>query len=382
MISISTLVSGRQFGAHRLRYGRPADRPPGPVVVYNCTSACNLDCSHCYAQGWPAESLSTDQAKAMLGDLAAMGCPVVLFSGGEPLLREDLSELAAHAVGLGMRAVVSSNGTLITPAQAEALARAGVSYVGISLDGMEATHDRLRGRKSAFRQALAGLEHCRAAGLKVGLRVTLTRQNLSDLPGLLDLARQRRIPRLCLYHLVYTGRGGNLREADLTAPQRRSMMDLMIARAAEASADGDELELLTVDNHADGPYLYLQLQKSDPARAQAAMDLLRISGGNASGERIGCVRPDGTVLPDQFWQSQPLGNVRQRPFSSIWTDAANPLLASLRRRPRPLTGRCRCCRFLDICNGNFRARAEQATGDIWGDDPACYLTDEEIAPRG
>lgn len=381
MISISTLMSGRQFGAHRMRYGRPADRPSGPVVVYNCTSVCNLDCSHCYAQGWSDESLSTGQAKAMLGDLAAMGCPVVLFSGGEPLLREDLGELAACAVGLGMRAVVSSNGTLITPALAEELAQAGVSYVGISVDGMEATHDRLRGHRGAFGQTLAGLENCRAAGVKVGLRVTLTTQNLDDLPGVLELARQRRIPRLCLYHLVYTGRGSSLREEDLTAPQRRLAMDLLIARSAQASAGGEELELLTVDNHADGAYIYLQLLKSDPARAQAALDLLRMSGGNASGERIGCVRPDGTVLPDQFWQSQPLGNVKERPFSSIWTDAANPLLASLRQRPRPLAGRCTRCRFLDICNGNFRARAEQASGDLWGDDPSCYLTDQEISSQ-
>jgi radical SAM protein with 4Fe4S-binding SPASM domain len=316
----------------------------------------------------------------MIDDLAAFGVPVVLFSGGEPLMREDMPELIAYAARAGIRTVLSTNGTLITAGLAESLAQAGLNYAGISLDGLERTNDRIRGMPRAFRQALAGMDHCRNAGIRVGIRFTMTRQNLADLPRMFELAARKDIPRVCFYHLVPAGRAEALASEALDADRTRAALDLIIDRTAAAYAAGQRPQVLTVDNHADGPYLYMKLLKVDAQRARQCLELLRAQGGNASGRRIGCVSWNGDVHPDQFWRRHVLGNPRRRRFSEIWSDESQPLLAGLRQRRRHLKGRCRRCRWLDVCNGNLRARAEAATGEIWGQDPACYLTEEEIAP--
>jgi 12,18-didecarboxysiroheme deacetylase len=393
MIGISKLYCGTVEASDPVRYGRRSDRLPSyllqfsadkkPVVVWNATRRCNLTCVHCYASATPEaapDELTTDEARRMIADLGRFGCPVLLVSGGEPLMRGDVLELIAAAKAAGLRAVLSTNGTLIRPDLAGRLARAGLSYVGVSLDGLREVHDRFRGVDGAFDEALAGIRACRADGVKVGLRLTLNRRNVDDLPGIFDLIEREQIPRVCFYHLVYTGRGGSLRDATLSHERTRRTLDLIMDRTAAMHADGRKVEVLTVDNHADGPYVYLRLLREDPARAAECLELLRMNGGNSSGVGIGCVSWNGDVLPDQFWRHHVLGNVRRRPFSEIWSDPAQPLLAKLRDRKAHLHCRCLRCRWLDVCNGNFRARAEADTGDLWGDDPACYLTDEEIAP--
>jgi len=391
MIGISKLYMGQVEVSDPLRYGRHSAKLPShllqfsvdkkPVVVWNVTSACNLACTHCYAatQGTPDE-LNTGEALALIDDLAAFGCPVLLFSGGEPFIRPDILDLARHAVGKGLRVVFSTNGTLIDAALASQIQAIGVSYVGISIDGSEATHDRFRVCPGAFRRSVAGIRACREAGIKVGLRVTMTRDNIADIPAIFDLMEAERIPRICLYHLVYCGRGAELASHDLAPEQRRATLDLIIERTARLHARGFPVEVLTVDNHCDGPYLYLRMQREENPRADEVMTLLRMNGGNSTGHGIGCVSWDGTVYPDQFWRNKPVGNVRQNPFSRIWGEPApDSLLAQLRAKKQHVTGRCVTCRFLDVCGGNFRARAEAATGDLWGVDPACYLTDDEIA---
>jgi len=260
------------------------------------------------------------------------------------------------------------------------LAQAGVSYVGISLDGLRATNDRFRGRGGAFAAALAGMRHCRRAGLKVGLRVTLNRYNAGELDDIFALIVEENIERVCFYHLVYTGRARTLQDDDLTPEQTREVVDRIIDHTAALHAQGRTVEVLTVDNHADGAYLYLRMRREGHRRAEAVRELLSDNGGNRSGEGIAAVNWDGQVHPDQFWRHVNLGNVRERPFSAVWTDPHNELLRQLRNRRRFLKGRCRTCRFLNICNGNFRVRAEAITGDVWAPDPACYLTDEEIGP--
>ncbi len=391
MIGISKLYCGTVEPSDALRYERHSGKLPShllqfsqdkkPVVVWNITRKCNLKCVHCYAQATDKQNeneLSTKDGKALIDDLAGFGVPVILFSGGEPLVRKDLPDLAAYAVDKGMRAVISTNGTLITPDRARLLKEIGLSYVGISLDGMEDINDRFRGVKGAFNSALDGIRNCLDAGIKVGLRFTINRFNVDEIPAIFDLLEEMEIPRVCFYHLVYAGRGSTLVEDDLSHEQSRQAVDLIIDRTDDLHKRGKPKEVLTVDNHADGPYLYLRLLREDPERAQEVLELLKMNEGNNSGRGIGCVSWDGRVHADQFWRHHAFGNIKERPFSDIWTDTSEPLMGKLKEKKKHVKGRCAACQWLDICGGNFRVRAEAVAGDIWAPDPACYLTDEEI----
>ena len=391
MIGISKLYCGQVEPSDALRYGRHSGQLPShllqfskdkkPVVVWNMTRRCNLKCVHCYAKALEedgSDAISTEQGKAIIDDLSAYGAPVMLFSGGEPLVRKDLVELAHYATGKGMRAVISTNGTLITKEKARELKSVGLSYVGISLDGGEEVHDRFRKVPGSFKKALQGIENCQAEGLKVGLRFTINKRNVGEVPKLFDLVRDLEVPRICFYHLVYSGRGSELMKEDLDHAETRAVVDLIMDRTRELFEQGKPKEVLTVDNHADGPYVWMRLQREDPKRAEEVFELLQYNDGNNSGRGIGCISWDGQVHADQFWRNHTLGNVLERPFSAIWDDAGIELLAKLKNKKAHVGGRCAKCRFLNICGGNFRARAEAWHGDVWAEDPACYLTDEEI----
>jgi 12,18-didecarboxysiroheme deacetylase len=391
MIGISKLYCGTVEASDPLRYGRHSGKLPShllqfsedkkPVVVWNVGQRCNLKCVHCYSHSLNQEysgELSTEEGRALIKDLAGFGSPVILFSGGEPLLRRDLLELGLAATAQGMRAVISTNGTLITRKMAGELKRIGLSYVGVSLDGIRETNDRFRGVEGAFDAALAGIRHCQDAGIKVGLRFTINRRNAADVPQIFDLIEVENIPRICFYHLVYAGRGSELIREDLNHGETRRVVDLIIDRTRDLHRRGKPVEVLTVDNHADGPYLYLRMKREGSPRADEVLDLLRMNGGNSSGVGIGCVSWDGAVHADQFWRHYSFGNVRQRPFSQIWVDTTDPVMAKLKEKKKHVRGQCASCRWLDICAGNFRVRAESLRGDLWAPDPACYLTDEEI----
>lgn len=392
MIGISKLYCGTVEPSDALRYGRHSSNLPShllqfskdkrPVVVWNVTRACNLKCVHCYAHATDdstQDELSTAQGLKLIDDLADYGVPVLLFSGGEPLVRKDLPDLAAYAVEKGMRAVISTNGTLINKQTAQTLKKIGLSYVGISLDGLEPVNDHFRGVKGAFNKAMEGIRNCQEAGIKVGLRFTINKRNVKEIPGIFDLLEEMEIPRVCFYHLVYAGRGSELVKDDLTHEETRAAVDLIIDRTKALHDKGKPKEVLTVDNHADGPYLYMRMLKKDPKRAEQILELLKMNEGNNSGRGIGCVSWDGNVYADQFWRHHSFGNVRQRPFPEIWTRPEDPLLLQLKEKKKHVQGRCASCCWLDICGGNFRVRAEAVSGNVWAPDPACYLTDEEIS---
>jgi 12,18-didecarboxysiroheme deacetylase len=391
MIGVSKLYCGTVEPSDPIRYGRQSKDLPAhllqfssdkkPVVVWNTTRACNLSCIHCYAKAVHQSrdrELTTEEGFNLIDDLATFGVPVILFSGGEPLLRPDLIELTSYSVRKGMRAVISTNGTLITEEKALLLKNAGVSYVGISLDGLEHVNDHFRGVKGAFKKALNGIKNCQKVELKVGLRFTINKLNIDQGPGIFDLVEKMEIERICFYHLVYSGRGSNLVDQDLSHSETRKIVDSIMDRTKDMYNRGLKKEVLTVDNHADGPYLYLRMLKEHNPRAGEVLELLKMNGGNSSGEGIGCVSWDGVVYADQFWREHSFGNVLARPFSQIWSNVTNPLMAQLKDKRQYVKGRCARCKWLDICSGNFRARAEAVSGNIWGEDPACYLTDKEI----
>ncbi|PKL45801.1 MAG: hypothetical protein CVV41_02020 [Candidatus Riflebacteria bacterium HGW-Riflebacteria-1] len=353
-----------------------------PVVVWNVSKRCNLRCIHCYTNSdysLAPDELSFAEGQALIDDLAAFGVPALLFSGGEPLMRPDLFELASYAVSKGLRPVLSTNGTLITEPMARRIKETGFIYAGISLDGIAETNDHFRGVEGAFINAMNGFRNCVAVGQRVGLRLTLTRQNVLDLDKIFDFLLEEKIPRACFYHLVYSGRGKS--EDDLTHAEARRALDTICRRTRQAIDSGVDLDILTVDNHVDGPYIYLKLLQEDPARAEEVRKLLEWNGGGtySTGVGIGDIDWSGNVHPDQFWQDKTFGNVRQRPFSEIWQDTSDELMAGLKNRLPLLKGKCATCCFQKMCGGSLRVRAFRVYDDPWMPDPACYLSDSEIA---
>ncbi len=354
-----------------------------PIVVWSTTRTCNLNCVHCYTDSENKKyggELSTDEGLALVDCLAEFGIPSLLFSGGEPLMRKDLFTLIARASAREIRPVISTNGTLIDRDAARAIKDSGVVYVGISLDGMEEVNDRFRGVRGAYARAMQGFEHCIAVGQRVGLRLTLTRRNYEDLHAIFDFIEREKINRACFYHLVYSGRGGTMYGDDLTHRESRAAMDIILERTQDYFDRGLDINILTVDNHADGVYIYLKLKEKDAARAQAVHDLLKWNGGGAhsTGVGIGNIDFTGNVHPDQFWQDYTLGNVRARAFADIWMDETDPLMKGLKHKADYIKGRCRLCAHRELCTGAMRVRAYRAYADPWAPDPQCFISDEEI----
>ena len=386
MVNVTKLYCGGEQSADDLRYGQGNGAPESaaerrPIVVWNITRTCNLRCVHCYSDSEArkyAGELTTEEAKRVIDDLAGFHIPALLFSGGEPLTRPDLFQLVEYGVSMGLRITLSTNGTLIDEITAANLKRLGLTYVGISLDGVGETNDRFRGKHGAFDAAVRGFRNCRAVDQKVGLRFTLTRRNCQDMHRIFDFIEAEDIQRTCFYHLVYSGRGDTADE--LRPVEIRRVMDAILERTADFHNRGLKKEILTVDQHADNAYIYLKLRERDPKRAEAIYQLMKWNGGGANSSGVGIANIDtrGDLHPDQFWQTATLGNVCKRPFSKIWSDNSIPLLAQLRNRLPLLGGRCGACRFKEICGGSLRVRALQVYNDPWAPDPACYLTDQEI----
>jgi Fe-coproporphyrin III synthase len=359
----------------------PKRNPPGPVVIWNLIRRCNLTCKHCYSISADKDfdgELSTEEAVAVMEDLRDFRVPVLILSGGEPLLRPDLFELARHAKTLGFYVGLSSNGTLIDARNIEQIAAAGFDYVGISLDGMHRTHDAFRRKEGAFDASVAGIRLCEGAGIKVGVRFTLTQDNAHDLPALLQFVDDEGIDKFYLSHLNYAGRGNKNRGRDAFLDTTREAMNLLFDTSWNHLKRGTHKEFVTGNNDADGVYLLHWVRRHFPERELRLRLKLSQWGGNSSGVNVANIDNLGNVHPDTMWWHHNLGNVRERKFSEIWRDLSDPLMAGLKSNPRPLKGRCAECEYVDVCGGNTRVRAWQLTGDPWEEDPACYLTDEEI----
>lgn len=359
----------------------PKRNPPGPVVIWNLVRRCNLTCKHCYSisadKDFPGE-LSTQEVFTVMDDLKRFRVPVLILSGGEPLLRPDIYDIARRAKDMGFYVGLSSNGTLIDESNIDRIAAIGFDYVGVSLDGIEETHDRFRRMAGAYDASLHGIRLCRDRGIKVGIRFTLTQDNARDLPGLLQLMDDERLDKFYLSHLNYAGRGNRNRKDDVVHQATRQAMDLLFDTCWRYQQAGRHNEFVTGNNDADGVYLLLWVRKHFPEMEAHMRAKLAQWGGNSSGVNIANIDNLGNVHPDTFWWNYTLGNVKARPFSDIWPDTSDPLMAGLKASPRQVRGRCGECAYFDICGGNTRVRAYQLTGDPWQEDPACYLADDEI----
>jgi len=363
----------------------PARKPKGPVVIWNLVRRCNLQCRHCYAVSadvdFPNE-LTTPQIYDVMDDLRDFSVPVLILSGGEPLIHPDIFDISHRARDKGFYVALSSNGTLIDAPMADRISNVGYDYVGISIDGIGEVHDSFRGMPGSFDEAMAGLRRCKDAGIKVGLRFTITLDNAHMLPDILNLVEEEGVDKFYLSHLVYAGRGNKNRGEDAHWDMTRKAMDLLIDHAWKDVTSGGSLDVVTGNNDADAVYLLNWVRQNQPDQADKMKTRLEHWGGNASGLYVANIDNEGRVHPDTMWWHYTLGNVKERKFSDIWSDLSDPLLAGLKHQPRAVKGRCGDCQFLNICGGNTRVRAVQLTGDPWAEDPACYLSDEEIGVAG
>ena len=359
----------------------PVHKPPAPVVIWNLIRRCNLACKHCYSisadYDFPGE-LTTDEVFTVMDDLKQFRVPVLILSGGEPLLRPDIFQISRRARDMGFYVGLSSNGTLINEGNINSIAEMEYDYVGISIDGIQDTHDRFRRKQGAFNASIHAIDLCRSHGIKTGIRFTVTQDNAHELDKLLVLMEEKQIDKFYLSHLNYSGRGNRNRKDDIYHQTTRAVMDLLIAKSLEHVSQGRQSEFVTGNNDADGVYLLHWVRENFPHREDHIRSKLEQWGGNSSGVNIANIDNLGNVHPDTFWWHYNLGNVKQRRFSEIWQDTSDPVMAGLKARPRKIKGRCGECGFFNICGGNTRIRAFQLTGDPWAEDPACYLSDEEI----
>ncbi|MGL5986948.1 MAG: heme d1 biosynthesis radical SAM protein NirJ, partial [Burkholderiales bacterium] len=359
----------------------PKRNPPGPVVIWNLIRRCNLTCKHCYSISADkdfAGELSTDEVFSVMDDLKAFRVPVLILSGGEPLLRPDIFDIAKRAKAKGFYVGLSSNGTLINESNIDQIAEVDFNYVGVSLDGIGATHDKFRRLDGAFDASMHGIRLAKKLGIKVGIRFTMTQDNAPELPLLLKLLDDEGLDKFYFSHLNYAGRGNKNRKDDVMHKTTRWAMDLLFETAWQDAQNGGSKEFVTGNNDADGVYLQHWVERNLPDQAEVMRARLAQWGGNSSGINIANIDNLGNVHPDTMWWNYSLGNVRERPFSQIWQDTSDPIMAGLKQQPRQIKGRCGQCQFFDICGGNTRVRAWQITGDPWEEDPACYLDDEEL----
>lgn len=339
--------------------------PPLRLLAWETTRRCNLACLHCRAaagSGPYAGELNTNEGIKLLDDVATMGQVVVILTGGEPLLRDDIFDLAAYGTRLGHRMVMAVNGTLMTPAVAHRLKDAGIQRVSISLDGASASsHDRLRAVEGAYDGALAGVAACRETGLPFQINTTVTRANRAELPAIHDLALKLKAAAHHVFVLVPTGRGELIRE-ELVSPEE---YEATLRWLLERQRDGKLFIKPTC-----APQYYRLWRQDANVRGE------KIAAATHGMEAMtkGCLGGQGFVFVSYRGEVQPCGylelvagNIRETSFPAIWT--GSDLFRQL-RRVDDYHGKCHACQYRKVCGG-CRARAYAMTGDVLGDDPIC-----------
>ncbi len=359
--------------------GKKARVLDGSIAIWNFTNRCNLSCMHCYSRADldAVDTLTTEKIMETLPKLKENGVKFIIFSGGEPLTRKDLFDIAQRCRELGIVTYLSTNGLYVGQKNARKILDT-FNYVGISIDGSEETHDRFRGLAGSFRMSMEAVNLLNSFhDTKVGIRFTVTKETYDDLKFIFELAEKESIPKIYISHLVYSGRGLENLDMDLTKEQRREAVEFILDKAFEYYESGRDIEIVTGNMEQDAILFLEKFGARYPDLKETMRKRLKEWGGNSAGRKLLNIDSEGNVKPDPFFP-QRIGNILEEDFTDIWTTHPSPLLQKLRVHPRSVGGKCSECHYIDICNGGSRSRAYAIYGDIWAQDPSCYLTQNEI----
>jgi len=354
--------------------GKSARVLDGSIAIWNFTNRCNLSCLHCYSKAEldSVDTLSTEKIMETLPKLKANGVKFLIFSGGEPLTRHDIYDIAGRCKELGIVTYLSTNGLYVKKSNAEKILDT-FNYIGISIDGSEKVHDAFRGLKGSFIASMKAVDLLNSYGrTKVGIRFTITKDTYDDLAFIFDLAEKHNIPKVYISHLVYSGRGLDNLDMDLSKEQRVTAVNYILDKAFEYHESKLDIEIVTGNMEMDAILFYDRFIQKYPEHADDMKKRLITWGGNSAGRKLLNIDAEGNVKPDPFFPSI-IGNIFREDFTDIWTNKPIELLKKLRIHPRELGGKCEKCNYLEICNGGSRSRAYAIYGDMWAEDPSCYL---------
>jgi len=362
--------------------GKKARVLNGSIAIWNFTNRCNLSCLHCYSKADldAVDTLTTEKIMDTLPKLKANGVKFLIFSGGEPLTRKDIFDIASRCKELGIVTYLSTNGLYVKKSNAEKILDT-FNYIGISIDGSEKVHDAFRGLEGSFLASMKAVDLLNSYGkTKVGIRFTITKDTYDDLAFIFELAEKHNIPKVYISHLVYSGRGLDNLEMDLSKEQRITAVNYILDKAFEYHETGKDIEIVTGNMEMDAILFYDKFIERYPQHTDEMHRRLIAWGGNSAGRKLLNIDAEGNVKPDPFFPSI-IGNIFMQDFSDIWTDKPIEILQKLRVHPRVLGGKCGECRYLEICNGGSRSRAYAIHGDLWAEDPSCYLENVEQIKR-
>ncbi|MBI2843184.1 MAG: heme b synthase [Armatimonadetes bacterium] len=352
--------------------GRPAWKPEEFIprlIFWETTAACNLKCIHCRASAIDFRSpddLTTEESFALLDSIASFARPVIVLSGGEPLVRDDIYDIAAHGTLLDLRMCLATNGTRVAPDVARRLVDVGIKRISVSIDGASAeTHDTFRRQPGAFDAALLGIENAKAAGIPFQINTTITRHNLEEIPNILDTAVGIGAVALHIFLLVPTGCGKEIADEEMITPQQyEEILDWFYDKSKEAP----------INLKATCAPHYFRIM-----RQRAAKEGIKISAETHGFEAMtkGCLAGTGVCFVSQKGDVFPCGylpvlagNIRRTPFPEIWSDSE---LFRVLRDESLLEGKCGPCEFKNVCGG-CRARAYAETGNYLTEEPYCVYT--------
>ncbi len=351
----------------------------GVIAIWNFTNRCNLACKHCYSYADPnsEDFLSTEFILDSIPELLKAGVRFVIFSGGEPLIRKDIFQIAQAMRKSGIITYLSTNGLYISEKNVDQIIET-FNYIGISIDGIESVHDDFRGLKGAYKRSLEAIALIQKHGGNAGIRFTLTKETQSSFYDIFELAESIGVDKIYISHLVYSGRGLDNLKIDISKDERREYVEFIIKKAFEYYEQGRKIDIVTGNMEMDA-LLFLEIfAKKYPHLKDNMLKRLLKWGGNSAGRRLVNIDWKGNVKPDPFFPFT-IGNMTQKPFSKIWLDEDSDILSRLREHPRKISGQCAKCGVIDICNGGSRSRAYAIFEDLWAEDPSCYLDDKERA---